>query len=109
MNFIYFFVRVIWSRLRARAMYAWWIIKYRGKKNIPPEIIFAQMTKKMQRLQERLQTIFRDHSHRMPPRASRRLLKIMAQSNALEGKMKNLGEKIQTLRARRQSKIESHG
>ena len=45
----------LWPFLKTRLYFWWWITKYRGKKNIPREIIFAQMAKSMERLDRNLQ------------------------------------------------------
>lgn len=42
----------LWTTIKVRTMYFWWIIKYRGKKNIPPELVFDQMAKTMNSLTE---------------------------------------------------------
>ena len=44
----------LWPYLKTRGYFWWWVIKYGGKKNIPPEVIFSQMTKSMERLSQNL-------------------------------------------------------
>jgi len=40
-------------------MVLWWTIKYGGKKNIPPELIFDQMDRTMSSLKDNLMQAFR--------------------------------------------------
>lgn len=39
LNFIKF---TLWPIAKVKLIYWWWIIKYGGKKNIPPDLIFKQ-------------------------------------------------------------------
>lgn len=43
-----------WPFLKTRLIFWWWIVKYGGKKNIPPEVIFARMAKSMETLDQNL-------------------------------------------------------
>lgn len=43
-----------WPFMKTRLYFWWWVIKYGGKKNIPREVIFAQMAKSMERLNQNL-------------------------------------------------------
>jgi len=45
----------LWPFLKTRLCLWWWIVKYGGKKNIPREVVFAQMAKSMERLNQNLQ------------------------------------------------------
>ncbi len=40
--------------LRVRFTYWWWIIKYGGKRNIPPELVFQQMEKSFASMRDNL-------------------------------------------------------
>ena len=44
-----------WPLIKTRLIFWWWVLKYRGKKNIPPEIVFEAMAKTMASLKENLQ------------------------------------------------------
>lgn len=44
----------IWPAIKTRIIYWWWIIKYRGKKNIPPELIFGKLEKNMKSLSDNI-------------------------------------------------------
>ncbi len=41
-----------WPRVRPRLVYWWWIIKYRGKKNIPREVVFGALAETVKRMNE---------------------------------------------------------
>ena len=56
---IIFWIQRAWNYLKIRGMVLWWTIKYRGKKNIPPELIFEQMTESMAGLKDNLMQAFR--------------------------------------------------
>ncbi|KKQ62620.1 MAG: hypothetical protein UT03_C0027G0014 [Candidatus Moranbacteria bacterium GW2011_GWD2_38_7] len=45
----------LWPFLKTKLYFLWWVIKYRGKKNIPKEVIFAQMAKSLERMSQNLQ------------------------------------------------------
>ncbi|MDZ7611727.1 MAG: hypothetical protein U5L10_03105 [Candidatus Moranbacteria bacterium] len=45
----------LWPLVKVRGTYWWWIVKYRGKKNIPPEVVFQQMSKSLARSEESLE------------------------------------------------------
>ena len=81
MNFIY---HTIWPWVKVKAVYYWWVIKYRGKKNIPPELIFSQMARSMARMNENMQLAMRA----LPDDASReekeQLMELLSQANVLE-------------------------
>ncbi len=42
----------IWPAVKMRLIYWWWILKYRGKKNIPPELIFGKLEETMKSLSD---------------------------------------------------------
>jgi hypothetical protein len=44
----------VWPVVKTRLFFWWWVVRYRGAKNIPPEVIVAQMEKSMKRLNENL-------------------------------------------------------
>ena len=73
-------------------MYYWWVIKYGGKKNIPPELIFSQMAHSMARMNENLQMAM----HALPDDASQeekeQLMELLSQANLLEDEV----EKVKT-------------
>jgi hypothetical protein len=44
----------LWPLMKTRFIFWWWVLKYRGKKNIPPEVVFGAMAKTMESLKENL-------------------------------------------------------
>ncbi|HEY4508412.1 MAG TPA: hypothetical protein VJJ55_02020 [Candidatus Paceibacterota bacterium] len=50
----------LWPWLKVKTRYWWWVIRYGGKKNIPPELIFGQMEKSMARMKENLMQALRN-------------------------------------------------
>lgn len=81
MDYLYY---TIWPWIKVKSTYYWWVIKYRGKKNIPPELIFLQMARSMARMNENIQLAMRV----LPDDASReekeQLVELLSQSNLLE-------------------------
>jgi len=49
----------LWPAVKVRGIYWWWILKYGGKKNIPPELIFGAMERSMQRMDENIKNALR--------------------------------------------------
>jgi hypothetical protein len=44
--------------VKVRLIYWWWIIKYGGKKNITPELIFEKISGNIERMRENLTQAF---------------------------------------------------
>lgn len=53
------FKYAIWPAIKVRLWFLWLLIKYRGKKNIPPEEIFGAARQSMDRMIENLQKALR--------------------------------------------------
>ena len=47
----------IWLKTRVR--FYWWVIKYGGRKNIPPEVVFGAMAESMERMKENMMNAWR--------------------------------------------------
>ena len=56
MNFLKF---TIWPWVKTRLIYWWWIVKYEGKKNIPPEVIFNKLEETAESLADDIQDAVR--------------------------------------------------
>lgn len=71
-------------------IYRWWILKYGGKKNIPPQLIWGRMVKSMERMNENLCAAMRV----MPPDASeeekQELFDAIRQADELEKEVRRL-------------------
>lgn len=53
------FFQDAWIAAKTRITFWWWIVKYRGRKNIPPEIVFSQLEKTMADLKNNLMNAWR--------------------------------------------------
>lgn len=53
-----FFRYETWPWIKVKIIYWWWIIRYGGKKNIPLELIFGQITKSIEDFKENLEKAF---------------------------------------------------
>lgn len=54
-HFISSFRYGLWPVAKVRLRYWWWIVRFRGKKNIPRDLVFGEMKKSMERMRENLQ------------------------------------------------------
>lgn len=44
-----------WPKVKVRVRFYWWIVRYRGKKNIPREVVFGSMAKSLERMNDNLE------------------------------------------------------
>lgn len=44
-----------WPKIKVRGRFYWWIVRYRGKKNIPREVVFSSMVKNMERMNDNME------------------------------------------------------
>ena len=82
-----------WPLLKTRLYFWWWIIKYRSRKNIPTEIIFAQMAKNMERLDQNLRcarSVMMDNANK---EEMNEMYEVMRRVEELEGNMEKLKRK----------------
>ncbi|MBI3335847.1 MAG: hypothetical protein HY001_05145 [Candidatus Portnoybacteria bacterium] len=54
MNFVSYLKYEVLPWVKVKLRYWWWILKYGGKKKIPPEIIFGALAKSLERMNENL-------------------------------------------------------
>ncbi len=54
-----YFKYTLWPSIKVRLTYWWWVIKYRGKKNIPREVFFGALTKSVSQMQENMMQALR--------------------------------------------------
>ena len=80
----------LWPFIKVKCVYFWWIIKYRGKKNIPPELIFKQMERSMARFAENMEQAFRHMPEDMNESEKREVLDLMGLTKKLEEEVKRL-------------------
>jgi len=82
------FIRhTIWPWVKVKIIYWWWIIKYRGKKNIPPELIFGRIIKNIERMKENLEKAFSLGKDDMTKEELLNFHKIMDKADELERKI----------------------
>ena len=78
----------VWPAVKVRFTYWWWMVRYGGKKNIPPELIFGKMNSSMERMRENLMQALRH----MPPDISegekKELLDLLRTADQLEKELK---------------------
>lgn len=81
MNYIRYSVLPI---LNVRLRYFWWIIKYRGKKNIPKELVMGQVAKNMRNLTENLMGALRHIPDDLGEKERRELVDLIREAGELE-------------------------
>ena len=81
----------LWPWFKVRLTYWWWIIKYRGKKNIPRAVVFGQMTKSMAQMSENLEHALRAMPPDNTPKETRELIDLIRTAKELEQEAGNLG------------------
>jgi len=80
----------IWPWVKVKSMYCWWIIKYGGKKNIPPELIFEQMQKTMDGLTNDLMGAFRSIPHDATEQEKRELYDIIKKVGKMKAEINDI-------------------
>ena len=55
----------IWPPVKVRCKYYWWIVRYRGKRNIPKEVVFRSLTKSLERMNNALDSAYQLGAHDM--------------------------------------------
>lgn len=83
----------IWSPVKVRLRYGWWIARYGGKKNIPKELIFEQMQKSMERLEENLQDALRAMPDDVDETERKQLREAILEASELKGRAEEVFEK----------------
>lgn len=81
----------IWPLVKTRVIYWWWIIRYGGKKNIPPEVVIETINKTMDNLMFDINSAVRA----MPQDASEEEKKLAFEAFA---KIQNLESEIKKLK-----------
>jgi ribosomal protein S1 len=81
---------VLWPALKVRLRYWWWIVKYRGKRNIPKEVVFDALTKSLERMNENLMAAYREMPEDMSDEDKKLLFESLQKGKALEGEIDRL-------------------
>jgi hypothetical protein len=87
MGFIYY---TIWPWVKVKGIYYWWIIKYRGKKNIPPELIFSAMARSMSRMTENLQMAIRTMPDDVTDEEKEQMWQLLGEADRLEEEVRRV-------------------
>lgn len=90
MNFLKY---TIWPSLKVRFQYGWWIVKYRGKKNIPKEVVFSALSKSLKRMNDSLMAAYREMPDEMSDEDKKNLFEAVQRSKAFESDIDELKEK----------------
>ncbi|TSC58120.1 MAG: Uncharacterized protein Greene041679_172 [Parcubacteria group bacterium Greene0416_79] len=83
----------LWPLIKVKGVHLWWTIKYGGRKNIPPELIFGQMEKSMKRFSENIEQAFRHLPADLSDHEKGEVINLMGLAKELEEKMKELEPK----------------
>lgn len=74
----------IYPVVKVKLTYCWWIIKYRGKKNIPQELIFGKISGSMERMRENLMQALRHMPADISDEEKKELLDLIRTADNLE-------------------------
>ena len=80
----------LWPFVKVKCIYFWWVLKYGGKRNIPPNLIFGQIEKSMARFTENMQQAFRHIPADMSDAEKGEIVSLMGLAKKLEEEMKRL-------------------
>ncbi len=80
----------LWPLIKVKCTHLWWSIKYGGKKNIPPELIFGQMEKSMKRFSDSMQQAFRHMPQGASDSEKGEMVDLMGLAQKLEAEIKRL-------------------
>lgn len=79
-----------WPAAKVRLVYWWWILKYGGKKRIPPELVFSRMRESMERMNENLMQALRHLPPDAAPKEKQELFDLLRTAANLEEKTSRL-------------------
>ncbi|OGY99978.1 MAG: hypothetical protein A2945_00525 [Candidatus Liptonbacteria bacterium RIFCSPLOWO2_01_FULL_52_25] len=87
----------LWPAVKVRLTYWWWVVKYDGKKNIPPDVVFGRMAASMKRTSDNLVQALRTFPPDMDEKEKAKFMNLLLEAGALENevqkiKMKKLTE-----------------
>ncbi|MEK7208550.1 MAG: hypothetical protein AAB699_03340 [Patescibacteria group bacterium] len=85
----------LWPTVKVKSRYYWWVIRYCGKRNIPPELIFGQIAKSMERMKENLMQALRHLPPDMGAEEKKTLLDAIGKADELDKKQREFGRRAQ--------------
>jgi hypothetical protein len=80
-----------WVKVKSR--YFWWVIKYRGKKNIPPEVISEQINKSISRSAKSLEEALKGTPESLDEKKIERAGKTLEELSFLRKELENCQDK----------------
>ena len=80
----------LWPAVKVKTRYWWWIVKYWGKKDIPPRLIFGQLQKSMMRMKDSLQEALRHLPKDIGDEGKQMLLDAIGKAEELDRKQQEL-------------------
>ncbi|MCR4328376.1 MAG: hypothetical protein NUV53_02550 [Patescibacteria group bacterium] len=89
----------IWPIIKVRFRYWWWIIKYRGKKNIPPDVVFSALQESAQKMADNLKRAFSAMPSNTGSEEVRKIIEAMRGGSKIQ-------EKVEALRRNEQKNTE---
>lgn len=86
-------MKTFWPFLKAKIIYWFWIIKYRGKKNIPPEVVFGKLNETMESLLGNIQEAIKVSPENMSEKERMMARELMMKVASLKEEVKDLDNK----------------
>lgn len=84
----------MWPWIKVKFIYWWWIAKYRGKNNIPPELIFQKLTENAESLTKNIMDAVRSSPENEITAEEREQMRdILMKVSNFQREIKNLNEK----------------
>ena len=83
----------LWSIMKTRIMYWFWIIKYGGKKKIPPEVIFGKLNETMESMLKNIQEAIKVSPTDMSEEERLMVRELMMKTASLKKGVKDLEHK----------------
>lgn len=83
----------LWSVVKIKVMYWFWIIKYGGKKKIPPEVVFGKLNETMESLLSNIQEAIKVSPEDMSEEERLMVRELMMKTANLKKEVKDLGHK----------------
>ena len=83
----------LWPMVKTRIMYWFWIIKYGGKKKIPPEVIFGKLNETMESLLNNIQEAIKASPTDMSEEERLMVRELMMKTVSLKKEVKDLDRK----------------
>lgn len=90
MNFIKY---KVWPYVKVKMIYWWWVVKYGGKKNIPPDLVYNQMEKSFKKLNENLFAALRLTPDKIDKGEQKQINELLSKMNELGNELGKIHKK----------------